>query len=89
MNIIEINSFMIENGIAHVQAVLEDVRRIYPQTLWSPAEYGPGLCHTSFDVDQADTIPIHYPDLIEYLESIPTEWKLIPDQEFPINCTMT
>jgi len=76
--IIELTSFFIENGIAHVEAVLEDARLLYSQTLWSPQEYGPGLCYTSFDVDKAETIPIHQPDLVQYLESMCLDWELIP-----------
>ena len=76
--IIELTSFFIENGIAHVEAVLEDARLLYSQTLWSPQEYGPGLCYTSFNVDEAETIPIHQPDLVQYLESMCLDWELIP-----------
>jgi hypothetical protein len=76
--IIELTSFFIENGIAHVEAVLEDARLLYSQTLWSPQEYGPGLCYTSFDVDEAETIPIHQPDLVQYLESMCLTWELVP-----------
>jgi len=76
--IIELTSFFIENGIAHVEAVLEDARLLYSQALWSPQEYGPGLCYTSFDVDEAETIPIHQPDLVQYLESMCLDWELIP-----------
>lgn len=76
--IIELTSFFIENGIAHAEAVLEDARLIYPKTFWDPDEYGPGLCYAHFDVDQAETIPIHHPDLIQYLESMCLNWELIP-----------
>lgn len=76
--ITKITSFFIENGIAHVEAIVEDARCIYPQTYWNPNECGPGLCYTSFDVDEAETIPIHYPDLIQYLESMSLDWELIP-----------
>ena len=86
--IIELTSFLIENGIAHVEAVLEDAR-IYPQTLWSPQDYGPGLCYAHFDVDKTETIPIHEPDLIQYLESMCLNWELIPDQEIAINYSLT
>lgn len=79
--ITEITSFFIENGIAHVEAIVEDAHCIYPQTFWNPNEYGPGLCYTSFDVDEAKTIPIHYPDFIQYLESMSLDWELIPSDQ--------
>jgi len=76
--IIELTSFFIENGVAHVEAVLEDARILCTQTLYDPQEYGPGLCYASFDVDEAETIPIHQPDLIQHLESMCLDWELIP-----------
>lgn len=76
--IIEITSFRIKNGIAHVEAVIEDARLICGSTFWDPKEYGPGLCYASFDVDGNDTIPIHEPDLVKYLEDMSLNWELIP-----------
>jgi hypothetical protein len=76
--IIELTSFIVENGIAHVEAVIEDARLICRSTFWDPEEYGPGLCHASFDVDGGDSLPIHEPDLIQYLEEMPLDWELIP-----------
>ena len=87
--IIKLTSFEIENDIVHVEAIVEDAQIVFRQTFWEPAEYGPGLCSTSFMLDKTDSIPIHEPDLIKYLESMSLDWELIPDSETVYDYALT
>ena len=79
--IIELTLFEIKNDIVHVEAIVEDAQIVFRQTFWEPAEYGPGLCSASFVLDKAESIPIHKPDLIKYIESMSLDWRLVPNSE--------
>jgi len=87
--IIELISFEIENDIVHVEAIVENAQVVFRQTFWEPAEYGPGLCYAHFDVDKTESIPIHEPDLIKYLESMSLDWEFIPDSETVYDYALT
>jgi hypothetical protein len=67
-----------ENEI-YVQAVVEDMVQIYAQTYYEPAEYGPALCEASFSLSDDEVLPVNEDEIIDYLESLELEWKIIKD----------
>ncbi len=67
-----------ENEI-YVKAVIEDMVQVYAQTYYEPAEYGPALCEASFTIDEDEVLPDNEDEIIEYLENLDLDWKIIKD----------
>lgn len=64
-----------------VDAIVEDMILVYPQTKTDPEEYGPALCSASFELDEGEEIPTDEDELIDYLTDLNLEWKVIPRDE--------
>lgn len=64
-----------------VRAIVEDMVLIRHQTMEEPAEYGPALCEATFEII-ADDIPEDEDDLMDYLEKIDLDWKVIENSNY-------
>jgi hypothetical protein len=62
-----------------VTAVVEDSKLVYSATKFDPPEYGPGLCESSFYLDDDEILPEDEDELIDYLEKLDLTWELVPD----------
>jgi hypothetical protein len=67
-----------EDGI-EVKAVVEDMVQIYAQTMEDPAEYGPALCEATFSLEDGEFLPEDEEELLEYLESLDLDWKVLSE----------
>lgn len=67
-----------QNGDVYVRAVIEDMVLVYPQTMESPAEYGPAMCEATFFLDEDEIIPEGEKELIDYLENLDLTWRVLP-----------
>jgi hypothetical protein len=67
-----------KDDCVNVKAIVEDCVEIYPATNIDPAEYGPALCETTFYLDEDETLPKDEEDLIDYLENLNLDWKVLP-----------
>jgi hypothetical protein len=65
------------SGEVTVNAVLEDVVLVHPQTLVDPPEYGPAVCVTSFFKEDVDFDVYNRDDLKDYLEN--ADWEVLRD----------
>ena len=66
----------------YVCAVVEDMVQIYAQTYHDPAEYGPAICETSFQLDDGEVLPTNDEDLIQFLESLDLEWNVLDNSDY-------
>ena len=69
--------FQDEFGIVNVNAIVEDMVVVIPQSYNYPAEYGPALCESSFELNEDQILPDNEYDLIQYLEKLDLDWILI------------
>lgn len=69
--------FQDEFGIVNVNAIVEDMVVVIPQSYNYPAEYGSALCEASFELDEEEMLPDNEYDLIQYLEKLDLDWILI------------
>jgi hypothetical protein len=62
-----------------VRAMVEDMVLVYPQTMQSPAEYGPAMCEAVFFLDEEETIPDDEKELVKYIDNLDLEWRIVDD----------
>ncbi len=74
--------FQDEFGVVSVNAVIEDMIVVIPQTFNYPAEYGPALCEASFELDENEMLPDNECDLIQYLENLNLNWIIIDTSDY-------
>jgi hypothetical protein len=65
-----------------VTAVLEDARVTHQQTMESPEEYGPGLCKTSFWLNEGEILPTDETELIGFLSEMHLSWEPITVSDY-------
>lgn len=83
MTILHIESiFQDEFGIVNVNAIVEDMVVVIPQSYNYPAEYGSALCESSFELDENETLPDNEDSLIQYLESLNLNWSIIDTSDY-------
>ena len=74
--------FQDELGIMNVNAIIEDMVVVIPQSYTYPAEYGSALCESSFELDENETLPDDEDSLIKYLESLNLDWSIIDTSDY-------
>ena len=65
-----------------VTAVVEDARITHQQTMESPEEYSPGLCKTSFWLNEGETLPTDETELIRFLSEMHLSWEPITVSDY-------
>jgi hypothetical protein len=73
-----------ENEV-YVRAIVEDAVPIYAATLYDPPEYGPALCETKFELDEDELLPRGENELIDYLNELDLNWKVIDTSDYYLN----
>lgn len=74
--------FQDEFGIVNVNAIVEDMVVVIPQSYNYPAEYGSAFCEASFELDENETLPDNEDNLIQYLESLNLDWSIIDTSDY-------
>jgi hypothetical protein len=83
MSILSIeNIFQDEFGIVSINAVVEDMIVVIPQTHNYPAEYGPALCEASFELDEDEILPDNEYELIQFLDKLNLDWIIIDTSDY-------
>lgn len=67
-----------ESDYVTITALIEDADVVYPQTYLDPPEYGPAMCKASFYIDENEILPEDENKLIDYLEDLNLDWKVLP-----------
>jgi hypothetical protein len=77
-----IETFQQNENRIYVRGIVEDVIEIYPATLQDPPEYGPALCEASFELDEDELIPEGEDALLDYLNELYLDWKIIDISDY-------
>lgn len=78
MSVTSIQNITIDNdNVVTVEAVVEDMRLLYPATYLDPEEYASALCTTTFELDEGEQLPTDETDLCIYLDSLYLNWQLV------------
>ena len=72
-----IETFQKNENRIYVRGIVEDVIEIYPATQQDPPEYGPAFCEASFELDEDEIIPEGEDALLDYLNELYLDWKII------------
>jgi hypothetical protein len=63
-----------------VTAIIDDAVLLYNQTLVDPPEYGPGLCITSFLLENVDFDLNNEKDLKDFLKD--ADWEILRQKDY-------
>ena len=77
-----IETFQQNENKIYVRGIVEDVIEIYPATLQDPPEYGPALCEASFELDEDELIPEGDDALLDYLNQLYLDWRIIDNSDY-------
>ena len=83
MSILSIESiFHDDSNTVRINAVIEDMIVVIPQTHNYPAEYGPALCEASFELDEDEILPDNEYELIQFLDKLNLDWIIIDTSDY-------
>lgn len=75
MSVLAIENTIIDNYHVTVTAVVDNMRLLYQQTMYDPAEYAPALCSASFYLGEEEQIPLDEDGFCRYLDDLGLDWK--------------
>lgn len=81
MAILSIENIKFDDKHCYVEAIVEDVICTRQQTQLDPAEYGPGLCSTSFSTEDLN-VPSDEKEFMKLLEEICPVWQVVDNVHF-------
>ena len=83
MSILSIeNIFQDESNTISINAVVEDMVIVIPQTYNYPAEYGAALCEASFELSEDEMLPDNEYEIIQFIEKLNLDWKIIDTSDY-------
>jgi len=82
MAVLFIEDTTIENNRIYVTALVEDMRLVALAHRDSPEEWMPGLCSTSFELADDESIPTDEADFCSYLDGLDPQWELIDTSDY-------
>jgi hypothetical protein len=82
MTILNVETIYSDENATYVCAVVEDAIQTYAQTHYDPAEYGSALCEASFILSDDEILPENEKELIEFLEGLDLDWKLVDNSDY-------
>jgi hypothetical protein len=82
MSVLSIYNTSIDNNHVTVTAVVEDMCLLRRATYEDPDEWGPGLCSTSFELDEDESIPTDEDSFCGYLDQRDPQWQLVDTSDY-------
>ena len=82
MSVLSIHDTSIDNNHVTVTAVVEDMRLLYKATRDTPDEWSPGLCSTSFELADDESIPTDEDGFCSYLDQPNPQWQLVDTSDY-------
>jgi hypothetical protein len=84
MSVLLIEDTTIENNHVTVTALVEDMQLVATQSniVTTPEEWGPGLCSTSFELADDESIPTDEVGFCSYLDRLDPQWELIDTSDY-------
>jgi hypothetical protein len=74
----------IENNHVTVTALVEDMQLVALAHRDSPEEWVPGLCSTSFELADDESIPTDEAGFCSYLDRLDPQWELIDTSDYQL-----
>lgn len=84
MSVLSIYDTSIDNNHVTVTAVVEDMRLVCLAHRDSPEEWGPGLCSTSFELAEDQSIPTDEGSFCSYLDQLDPRWQLVDTSDYDL-----
>lgn len=84
MAVLFIEDTTIENNHVTVTAVVEDMCLLRRATRDDPDQWGPGLCSTSFELADYESIPTDEAGFCSYLDRLDPQWELIDTSDYQL-----
>ena len=75
MSVLAIEDTIIDNNHVTVTAVVDNMRLLYRQTMYDPAQYAPAVCTADFELDEGEQIPTDEDGFCRYLDDLGLDWK--------------
>jgi hypothetical protein len=82
MSVLSIHDTSFENNHVTVMAVVEDMRLLRRATRDDPDQWGPGLCSTSFELADGESIPTDEDGFCSYLDHLDPQWQLVTQFDY-------
>ena len=82
MSVLSIHDTSIDNNHVTVTAVVEDMRLLRRATRDDPDQWGPGLCSTSFELADDESIPTDEDSFCNYLDHLDPQWQLVTQFDY-------
>ena len=84
MAVLFIENTTIENNHVYVTALVEDMQLVALAHRDSPEEWVPGLCSTSFELADDESIPTDEAGFCSYLDRLDPQWELIDTSDYQL-----
>jgi hypothetical protein len=82
MSVLSIHETSIEDNRVTVTAVVEDMCLLRRATRDDPDQWGPGLCSTSFELADDESIPTDEDGFCSYLDQRDSQWQLVDTSDY-------
>jgi hypothetical protein len=79
--VLEINDITFQGDVLHVEAVVDDMVIVRPQTTLDPAEWGPALCRGSMMLTDETTIPATEAGMRKMLGESISDWAPVDQSD--------
>ena len=84
MAVLFIENTSIDNNHVTVTAVVEDMCLLRKATRDDPDQWSPGLCSTSFELADDESIPIDEDGFSSYLDQLDPQWQLVDTSDYDL-----
>jgi hypothetical protein len=84
MSVLSIHETSIEDNRVTVTAVVEDMCLLRRATRDDPDQWGPGLCSTSFELADDESIPTDEDGFCSYLDQRDSQWQLVDTSDYDL-----
>ena len=84
MSVLFIDEAFIDNNHVTVTAIVEDMQLLRKATRDDPDQWGPGLCSTSFELADGESIPTAEDGLCGYLDRLDLQWQLVDLSDYDL-----
>jgi hypothetical protein len=82
MDILSVESAVRDGDYLLVEAVVDDMRMVRPQSYWDPAEYGPALCKGWLTLPEDCIGPLTDEQILELLNDSCIEWNTVDTSDY-------
>jgi len=82
VKVLSIEELVFDGDLVRVDAIVDDMALVYPQTYSDPAEWGPALCRGTFYLSDEDLIPATDDELCRLVGDRVDDWMPIDTSDW-------